>query len=176
MSWFRPSLETLGHVAFIAMCVVVMAVGMQRLLPAVAAPPGPPPPIAEGTRLSLHPDLGAKESRASVVIALSSACQFCTASMPFYRRLAELGEVRDGRTRLAVVGLQPDPVIRDYLAANGFEVRTVVHVSAAGVPVRATPMLLVIDGRGAVSRSWAGRLSEAEERAVIKEIARLASE
>jgi hypothetical protein len=174
MSWLRPSLEKLGNVAFIAMCVVVIAVGVQRLLPARAAP-GPPPPVEPGTRFSLHPDLRAAESRASVIIALSATCQFCTASMPFYRRLAELDAVREGRARLAIIGLQSDAVIRDYMAANGLEVGTVVHVMVSGVPVQATPMLLVVDAQGAVTRSWAGRLPATEERVVIDEIARLAS-
>lgn len=175
MSWFRPSLEKLGHVAFIAMCVVVVAVGVQRLLPASAAPTSAPPPVEAGTRFSLHPDLKPAASRASVVIALSSTCQFCTASMPFYRRLAELDAVRDGRARLAVIGLQPDDVVRDYMASNGLEVPSVVHVTRGGVPVQATPMLLIIDAQGAVTRSWAGKLPEADERAVIEEITRLAS-
>lgn len=176
MSWYRPSLEKLGHVAFIAMCVAVTAVGVQHLLAARAVSvPAPPPPIAAGTRFSLHPDLAPGPSRASLVIALSPACQYCTASMPFYRRLAALDVVRSGRLRLGVVGLQPDAEMRAYMASNGLDVRTVVHMRDGGVPVQVTPTLVIIDAQGAVTRSWAGRLPAAQEQAVIEEIDRLVS-
>lgn len=169
-------LERIGHVAFIAMCVAVTAVGVQRVLPSrIAAAPGPPPPIKAGTRFALHKDLQPGQARASVVVVLSSACQYCTASMPFYRRLAALDVVRSGQVRFGVVGLQTDPVIREYIASNGLDVRTVVHVSASGVPVQATPTLLIIDSHGAVTRSWAGRLPHADEEAVFEEITRLTS-
>lgn len=169
-------LERCGHVAFIAMCVAVTAVGVQRVLPSrVDASPGPPPPIKAGTRLALHEDLEPGQARASMVVVLSSACQYCTASMPFYRRLAELEVVRKGQVRLGVIGLQPDPVIREYMASNGLDVRTLVHVSEGGVPVQATPTLLIIDSQGAVTRSWAGRLPPADEKAVFDEITRLTS-
>jgi hypothetical protein len=151
-------------------------VGIQRVLPSrVDASPGPPPPIKAGTRFALHKDLQPGQARASVVVVLSSSCQYCTASMPFYRRLAELDVVRNGQVRFGVIGLQPDPVIREYMASNGLDVRTLVHVSAGGVAVQATPTLLITDSQGAVTRSWAGRLPPADEEAVFDEIARLTS-
>ena len=173
MSWYRPSLEKLGHVAFIVMCVAVTAVGVQRLVSARTAPAAPPAPFEAGTRLALHPKLAAGEARAAAVIALSSNCQYCTASMPFYRRLSELPAAKDGRLKLGVVGIQPEVELREYMAGHGLAVLTVVDLRESGVPVQATPTLLLINAEGAVTQSYAGRLRPEQEDAVVKEITRL---
>lgn len=173
MAWYRPTLERIGNVVFILMCIAVTAVGIERLFGAAPAPPAAPPPIASGARLSLHASLRPGGAPAALVIAVSTNCQYCTASMPFYRRLAELPAVREGRLRLGIVGIQPPDQIREYFAQHGLSVPVVVHLSEAGVPLQATPTLLVINGEGAVTRSWAGRLRTDEEDAVLSEIGRL---
>jgi hypothetical protein len=96
--------------------------------------------------------------------------------MPFYRRLTELPLVRAGRVRIGVVGIQPDEQVRAYFANHGVTVTTVVHLREAGLPLQATPTLLVIDAAGAVRRSWSGRLRADEERAVFEEIGRLTTD
>ena len=180
MSWYHPSLEKFSNVVFIVMCLVVTAVGVQRFTGAgagAAPAPRPPaaPPFAAGTKLALHPSLTTGSSRASIVVALSTTCQFCTASMPFYRRLADQAAASDGRIKVGVVGLQPEVQIREYMAGNGLAVRTVIDLREAGVPVQATPTLLIVNGAGEVTRSWAGRLRPDEEEAVMSELKRLGS-
>lgn len=175
MSLHRPSLERVGQVAFIMMCVVVSAVGIQRLRASPApVPPARPAPIEPGARLDVAEALAPGTSRGSVVLALSTACRYCTASMPFYRRLMALDVIRDGRIRLGVASLQPVDEMAQYLASHQASISQVVLLRESGVPIRGTPTLVLIGRGGAVVNSWSGQLGPADEEAAIRDIRQLA--
>lgn len=179
MAWYRPTLDKLSHIAFILMCIAVTAVGVQRFATAAAgearaAPEGRVAPIAPGTRLALHEALGPAGARGSVVLALSTNCQYCTASMPFYNRLQALDPIASGRVRLSVMALQPEPEVREYLASHSLTIDRIVRFPDAGVSVRGTPTLILVNAEGQVVDSWAGRLRPDEEIEVFNALERLA--
>lgn len=178
MAWYRPTLEKLSHVAFILMCVAVTAVGVQRFTStpaagAAAVPGGRTAPIAPGTRLALHETLRPGGVRGSIVVALSTNCQYCTASMPFYNRLQALDAVANGRVTLSVIALQAAPQMREYLASHDVRIERIVQFPDAGVSIRGTPTLILVNADGEVVNSWAGQLETAEEAAVIREVNQL---
>lgn len=176
MSWTRPSLDRIGQVAFIAMCLVVSAVGIQRLF---ASPPQGTPerraPLEAGSSVSLHPALKSDRARGSLVLALSTECRFCTASMPFYAKLAGLEAVRDGRIHLAAMSLQPEEQMRAYLAAHRVPIDALVLFRDSGLAVKGTPTLVLLDRNAVVVNSWAGQLRPDEEDALIRDVGKLAS-
>lgn len=176
MRWYRPTLEKLSHIAFIVMCVAVTAVGVQRFTSARAAGSAPPPagPIAPGTRLALNDVLRPAGAKGALVLALSTNCQYCTASMPFYNRLQSLDAVANGTVRMSVIALQPVPQMREYLASHNVSIERIVQFSDAGVSVRGTPTLILIDADGEVVNSWAGQLRPDEEVEFVKALDRLA--
>lgn len=175
MAWYRPSLDRIGQVAFIGMCVVVSAVGIQRLLASPASPPARPAPLEPGTRVELHQALKTDASRGSLVLALSTNCQYCTASMPFYGSLAALDVVRDGRIHMSAVSLQPEEQMREYLQTHRVPPLPVVLFRDSGLVIQGTPTVVLVDRAGTVLNSWAGQLRPAEEEALIREVRTLAS-
>lgn len=176
MSWKLPGLERVSQVVFIVMCIVVTGVAVQRLTMASSGPTASRvAPIPEGTRLRIHDDLRPGTARASLVLALSTSCQFCTESMGFYRRLAELDVVRDGRLRLSVVSAQAPDKMREYLASHRLAISPVVLLRESGVSVQGTPMLVLLHGDGVVSKSWVGQLMDDEEEDVISAAREVAS-
>jgi hypothetical protein len=169
MSWYRPSLEKLSQVAFLAMCIAVTAVAVQRLAVARSVrPDSAPPPIAEGTRLALHSNLQPGTAKASLVLALSTNCQFCTQSMGFYRRLAELDVVRDGSLSLGVASIQPPDQMREYLSTHRLAIASMAQLRESGVSIQGTPTLVLVGADGLVRKSWGGQLSSDGEQDVIK--------
>lgn len=170
MSLRFPGLERISQLAFILMCATVTAVGVQRLMAndAPAAPRKAPPPVEAGTKLELHDDLRAGSSRASLILGLSTACQFCTESMGFYRTLADLDVVRDGRLRLGVVSLQTPDAMRLYMSEHRLPIDPVVQFRESGVPIASTPAVFLVKGDGVVERSWVGQLAKEDERLLIK--------
>src|SRR5688500_7003841 len=127
-------LEKLGQIAFILMCLAVSGAAGVHIFAArkASAPPVPPPPVEAGRQLRLPASATDEGKSASLLLMLSTKCQFCTESMPFYTRLAALPAVRDGRIRLSVISLQPTGIMREYLAAHGLAVSSVFSVPEAG--------------------------------------------
>lgn len=170
MSLRFPGLERVSQLAFILMCVTVTAVGVQRLMAndSAAAVAERRAPIEPGTKLELHEELRAGSARASLILGLSTACQFCTESMGFYRTLADLDVVRDGRLRLSVVSLQMPDAMRLYMSEHRLPIDPVVQFRESGVPIASTPAVILVKGDGVVERSWVGQLTKEEERLLIK--------
>lgn len=176
MHRFTPTLERVSQIAFIVMCVVVSAVGIQRLTPAAAeAPPARPGPFRAGEKITLHRDLEAGAAKATLVLGLSTNCRFCTASMPLYQRLTALDVVKDGRLRLGVVSLQAHDEMRKYLEAHHVAIGSIVPLADSGISLRGTPTAILVDRSGLVVNSWAGQLGPAEESALLSDVRRVSS-
>jgi hypothetical protein len=175
MSWYRPGLERIGQLAFIVMCVVVSAVGIQRLRASPSPAAARPAPMEPGMKVELHKALRSERARGSLVLALSTNCQYCTASMPFYGTLAALDVVRDGRIHLSAVSLQPEEQMRAYLDTHAVPVPSVVLFRDSGLVIQGTPTLVLVDRSGTVVNSWSGQLRPAEEEALVREVRTLAA-
>jgi hypothetical protein len=157
------------------MCLVVCAVGIQRLRASPAPTPARSAPLQPGTKIDLHQALRTDRAKGSLVLALSTNCQYCTASMPFYKTLSGLDVVRDGRIHLSAVSLQPEDQMRSYLESNGVPVPPVVLFRDSGFVIRGTPTVILLDRSGTVVNSWAGQLPAAEEESLVREVRALAS-
>jgi thioredoxin-related protein len=104
-----------------------------------------------------------KESRQTLVLAISNTCHFCTDSAPFYKRLAQ----NRGDTRVVAVFPQPIEDGREYLERLGVSVDEVKQVGLDQIGVRGTPTLLLVDNSGVVKDSWVGRLPPEQEKSVL---------
>jgi hypothetical protein len=101
------------------------------------------------------------------VIALSSSCRFCLASVPFYQRLTELKKAGGGKTRLVAVFPQTAAAANAFLAHNNISADVVASVSLEETGIEATPSLLLVNSLGTVQRQWTGMLSDALQKDVI---------
>lgn len=102
-------------------------------------------------------------NRKTVLLALQTTCHFCTESAPFYRKLSE----RVSGVRIVAVLPQPVDVSRRYLSEIGVPIREVRQMRLAELKVSATPTIVLIDGSGKVERVWVGRMSHADEEALL---------
>jgi hypothetical protein len=148
----RSRWDVAANGAFIIACAVLVYVALTR--------PGEPEVVparsgfADGQLLD-GPEILAKRGNRFVFVGVQSSCQFCTASMDFYRRLA--AAVEESGLQLVVGSREPASVTKSYLEEHS------VH----GVPIPATPVLLMVDTSGVVSGSWLGRLSPAQEEEIL---------
>ena len=104
-----------------------------------------------------------KQSRQTLVLAISSSCHFCTESAPFYRRLVQ----SKGGTRVVAVLPQPIEDGREYLKRLGVSVDEVKQVGLDQIGVGGTPTLLLVDNSGVLKDSWVGRLPPEQETSVL---------
>jgi hypothetical protein len=166
-------LETVTRVMTIAMAVVVIAVGIRLIV----APLGPTPnvrvPFPPGHDLTGAGLLPLRSGSPMLLVGLSTRCQFCTASIPFYRSLIETPAITSGRVRVAVLSLQPVTEMQSYLEKHGLSIRTMVSLRDTTLMLPATPAIVVVGSDGRVVRSWQGQLDRDQERQVVESIGNL---
>jgi thioredoxin-related protein len=121
-------------------------------------------PVNSATVSSLEIDW--KQSRQTLILAISSSCHFCTESAPFYKTLAR----SKGDTR--IIALLPQPVEdgRKYLEKLGVSVDEVRQTGLEKIGVHGTPTVMLIDASGAVKNSWVGFLSPEAELDVLRAV------
>lgn len=114
---------------------------------------------------------------ATVVLVMKSSCRFCTASMPFYDRLAAFARERQASRPLQLVAVSTESreVTTAYLREHGVALPAVESVSEGHIKAPATPTVLLVDPMGVVRNVWVGRLDAAQEAEVLREIGRLTS-
>jgi hypothetical protein len=116
----------------------------------------------KNTRISL-PDVDWSKNGQTLVLAVSSACHFCTESGPFYQQLAKT----HGRTRLLAVLPQPVEEGRRYLDKLNVTVDEIKQSSLDSIDVRGTPTLLLVNSEGVVTNTWIGKLQAEQEAEVL---------
>ena len=145
-------------------CVAVLTVIGMRLWGPARAPVGAFPDV---TGAALADTVGVDWSSAdrTLVLSLHSECRFCTASLPFYRRL--LDARRDSPVRVVVAASTEDTAIHAYLDDGGVQPDRVVTVEAGALPIAATPALFLVDRGGIITGAWIGQLGDEQETAVL---------
>ncbi|HVS83962.1 MAG TPA: hypothetical protein VHE60_19685 [Pyrinomonadaceae bacterium] len=118
-------------------------------------------PVDSPTVSSLNIDW--RQSKQTLLLAVSSTCHFCSESAPFYKKLAQ----NKGDTRLVAVLPQPVEEGRKYLATLGVSVDEVRQSSLDQIGVHGTPSLLLVDASGVVKNFWVGRLPPDQEATVL---------
>jgi hypothetical protein len=110
---------------------------------------------------------------ATIVLFVSKGCHFCSESMPFYRRLAAL--MPPGSHELSLLGAVPAE--RDgrkdaeaYFAQNGVVVNGIEQIPFQRIGLYATPTLALLDGSRRVVAVWTGRITGAQEEAVVRKL------
>jgi peroxiredoxin len=107
-----------------------------------------------------------KESPQTLLIALSTKCGYCAASVPFYERLAES---RQENPATHVVGIFPDSgeEIKQFAEQQHLSIESRT-ADFKGLGLNSTPTIILLDREGKVLNFWVGQLSAQGEAEVFK--------
>jgi len=105
-----------------------------------------------------------RQSKQTLLLAVSSNCHFCTESASFYKQLANAR----GQTRLIAVLPQPVNEGKRYLDGLGFAVDEVKQIPLGSIDVTGTPTILLVNQNGAVIKTWIGKLPQDQQDEVLK--------
>ena len=160
-------IELAANVAIIIVAILIAAVFVRTYwLPKSETPHQPgPATIIPGTQLSLS-GVDWKANGRTLVLALSTACHFCTESAPFYQRLAQ-ERPKLGNTHVIAAFPQPVADAQKYLADHGVKVDAIIQTSLQSIGVVGTPTVILADDKGAIIESWRGKLSSEKENEVL---------
>jgi hypothetical protein len=115
-------------------------------------------------------DIRWQDSEHTLVLALSTRCQYCTDSAPFYRRL--VGSAQRQGIRVVAALPQASVEAHAYLRAHDIPVAG-VHTLGANVGISGFPTVLLVDQAGAIEDIWVGKLRPPDESRVQFRLAAL---
>ena len=101
--------------------------------------------------------------RPAIVVAIRSDCQFCTASLPFYR---QLGNNR-GSVPLFFLSSEPAEKLREFVDGAGITYDGIASADLRQAGISVTPAMAIIDSEGTVKQAFSGKLSEHDAKAVL---------
>jgi len=116
------------------------------------------------------PGVNLSDATATVVLALSTSCHYCTNSLPFYRELVRFQEAsaKRGKTIRVVVAMpQPETEVSRYLSDNNLGVSEGVSVNLSVLGISATPSLLIVNSQGTIEAAWVGMLTAERQNEVV---------
>jgi len=117
---------------------------------------------ALGTQIVL-PGVDWSPHKATLVVAISSACHFCVDSTPFYSEITHSTHVAP----IIVVMPQGEQDARTFLEKYAITPRSVVSASLPSIQVNATPTLMLVSSSGTVKQTWVGELNDAQKHEVF---------
>lgn len=151
--------ELIANIAVTCMALATVAMLGYSFMRSDTAPASRRNPYKTGQVFDLPMDHALSTGERSLVMIVQSRCEYCTASMPFYRALVEERARSGRRVNIVAVSLDPLEIGRAYLKEHGVEVDAVVPYKGT-TPLRfnGTPTLVAIDPARRVLAVWEGRL------------------
>jgi len=168
-------LDKAANVALIAASLLLVGSLVRNYYLSRMPDPNIKPEIKKGEVIKPLEQALTAESPATVtlVLALSTHCRFCHASVPFYQKLAALKNSSASRVRLAAIMPESKEEAEDYLKKNGIAADAVVSMPMSQIGVNGTPTLLLLDGQNKLIEAWAGQLNSSQESEVIGHLRKL---
>jgi thioredoxin-related protein len=135
--------------------------------------PGPTPQtvdyrIPAGTKVSLN-DIDWAQNGQTLLLVLKKGCRFCAESAQFYQRLVSETAAKDGLRLVAVLPQEVNEA-KQYLSSLNVPIDEVRQAKLDTLGVQGTPTLILVNGKGEVAESWAGKLLPEEETQVLRRI------
>ena len=123
----------------------------------------------EGRELDLTGAFWGRSSK-TVVVALTSQCKFCTASLPFYNRLSKLRARPGSSFSIIVISPESSDVVVKLLSGAGILADQVLSADFSKLGFRGTPSVFIVDSRGTVKRTFVGQLDGPGESGLLAEL------
>lgn len=174
--------RTLSRAVDLAIIVLALAVTVQvsfqaldRVQPSARAAPPPTTsaPAQEyqiGERLPTTRAVDLSRTNHTLLLFLRSTCSYCTASMPFYAKVADARRQSPMSISLTALSSESERVLQDYLRRHNISLDATVSLSPADsrqYRVRGTPTIMLVDRAGIVRRVWIGQLAPEAEQEVL---------
>jgi hypothetical protein len=127
--------------------------------------------LRKGDRFGQLSGVDYKAFDRTLIIAMSSACDSCLDSIPFYKHLTE-SRVKGGQTYqyFAILSEKQDEV-EQFIQRFELNLPTVAGVDLKELKVAATPTLILVNSNGEIVDFWVGKLSKDAEQEVARTLA-----
>lgn len=157
------------NVAIILVLLLIgLAIAKNYLLSPRSAHPTRDYRVPTGKKVSV-PGIDWEQNGQTLLLVLQEGCPYCTESAHFYQQLAQEEDAKGG-VRLVAVLPQEISESKQYLSTLNVPIYEVRQSELEPLGVQGTPTLILVNGKGEVMESWAGKLPAAKESEVLRRI------
>ncbi|MGZ8842543.1 MAG: hypothetical protein ACXW18_02705 [Pyrinomonadaceae bacterium] len=139
MNRLGRKIELVANVCIIAFAIVIGVILVKRFLLKSPSNTSQVSAIAAGTKIDL-PGMDWSKNDKTLLLILSTRCKYCSASAPFYQKLAN--ETAPRSVRLVAVLPESVDLGRNYLKDLNVHIDDVKQTEPSLLGVRATPTLI----------------------------------
>src|SRR5688572_30727332 len=104
-----------------------------------------------------------------LLIAMTTDCEPCVESVPFYREIAKRSVV-SGRIDVIAVFPTGTGQLTEFLNSHQLPLETVKRANFDEIRLSTTPTLILLDRSGKIVDFWIGKLSEEDEQHVLNRL------
>jgi thioredoxin-related protein len=161
-------LNKIINVAIVLVIILIGVVFTSKYLLHRNAAEGKDYRVAAGTKVYL-PGMDWTQNEKTLLLVLQKGCRYCKQSAPFYQRLVK--ETATNRT-IRLVAVLPQDVAdgTQYLKELDVPISEVRQAALETLKVQGTPTLILVNSKGEVVESWAGKLPSDTETEVLKRL------
>lgn len=128
--------------------------------------------LQKGQVFGRLPSIDYNAAPQTLVSVLSTKCNYCKESLPFYKRLFGEQQTVGHVTRMVAVFPDPKSEVEQYKDQNQLSVESLSAMNYGTINVTGTPTLILLGSTGRVLDFWVGKLSKEEEQHVLEAVAR----
>jgi hypothetical protein len=163
-------LETVTHVCVIGLCCLAGGLLIEQRF--FSSPEAETVPVRDmvGREVKL-PGADWQTAPISVLLQISSTCDFCNESMPFYKKIMETQQAQASKVPVIVVSRDAVAVMRKHLENQQVIVDKVLHSRLESLGT-VTPTIYIVDSQGLVKRVFVGELDSSGEKELLSIIER----
>jgi peroxiredoxin len=158
-------LDIVVNIVILLTCAIMATAVVERRSSSTAKSDRAPKEVTSGEGAETLPGVSYTAAPSTLVLYLSSSCRYCTASMPFFRKLDQVRRTR--AVHWVVVSPEGEQIVRTYLHAHELEVDQVVSHQGR---IQQTPTLVEVTAKGVVKNVWVGQPTKEQEERILKSI------
>ncbi len=110
------------------------------------------------------------KARRTVVLALSTECQYCIASVPFYHRITDELDRREDYLVLAILPQNTNEAER-FLSNNRILVDEIRRISLPSLGIAITPTIILVNKAGVIEKLLIGELRGKDQDEIVATLA-----
>lgn len=108
----------------------------------------------------------------TLIIALSSKCDHCTETVPFWKRVIETNIENKNATRIVAVFPETAVEVGRYLHEQQLGLNTIPGINYKAINLPGTPSAVLLDNEGKIVNFWIGKPSKDAEQEILDAVTR----
>ena len=169
LSKMKAHLEVITNIAVLLVALVVLG-NFAWIHLAKQPVPRVEGGLRKGDAFSLLPGVDYSKSAQTLIIALSSRCEHCNESVPFFRQVLQATLEGGDKTRIVDVFPETADEVSRYVLEQQLGVKAIPGINFKALNLPGTPSVVLVSNEGKVLDFWIGKPSKDAEKEILDSV------